>query len=270
MKNSFAIAILLLAAIGVANAGESNVTVWIGWSVSYSKPIFDEEIEHNIKHESWTAYLISNSQSQCEAGLQAYGSVNSDEGRICKPVGLSKDDFDHESHFALCSHLQSLDMAVHVGGDSYQPLETMCDMSGLDREWVSLGVEWYESHPLTQSCLTWMRRNGPTFSVVTGHQITRAGGAHASTAQSVSAVRAEVGRRASRVDLLPGQIKSMSAEAMQSWQNREAGKRIASAALRIMNDKMLESWVEHYCAENTGDTLRDAGLALFSELRQPK
>jgi len=77
-------------------------------------------------------------------------------------------------------------------------------------------------------------------------------------------------RRAAKVDLLPEQSKSMSAEKMQSWQNKEADKRIASTALRGMNDKMLESWVEGYCADNTGDTLRDAGLAVFSELRQPK
>jgi hypothetical protein len=259
-----------LAAIGVANADESDVTLWIGWSVLYSKPIFGEEKRHNTKHETWSAWSLSNSKTLCEASLRAYGKPQGDEDRICKPVGLSKDDFDHDSHFAVCSHLQSRDMALHMGSGSYEPLVSLCDSYGIDREWISRGVEWYESHPLTQSCLTWWRRNGPTFGEVTGHQITREGTAHASTAQSVSAVRAEVGRRAAKIDLLPGESKSMSAEKIKSWQNREADKKVASDALHAMNDETLESWIDGYCADNPRDTLRDAGLALFSELRRAK
>jgi hypothetical protein len=161
-------------------------------------------------------------------------------------------------------------MALHTPSGSYWPLVSICDGYGVDREWISRGVEWYEAHPLTQLCQTWWKRNNPTFGKVTGYQITQEGAAHASTAQSVSAVRAEVDRRAKKADLLPGASKVMSAEDMKSWQSREAGKQLASDALRAMNDKALESWIDAYCADNPGDTLRDAGLALFSELRRPK
>ena len=180
---------------------------------------------------------------------------------------LSKDDFDHDSQFAACSHLQSRDMALHTANDAYEPLVSLCDALGQDREWISRGVEWYESHPLTQSCFTWWSRNGPTFSEVRGYQITREGAAHASTAQSISAVRAEVVRRAAKNDLAPGASKSMSAEQIKSLQSREAGKKGAFDALHAMDDKALESWIDGYCTDNPGDTLRDAALALFSELR---
>jgi hypothetical protein len=264
-----AVLYMLLAAIGVASADESDVTLWIGWSVLRSDPIFDEEKKHNIKHETWSAWFISNSEAQCEARFRVYGKPKGDEYRICKPVGLSKDDFDRDSHFTVCSHLQSQDMALMTNG-SYEPLVSMCDSYGIDKEWISRGVAWYESHPLTQSCRTWWRRNGPTFGTVTGNQVTREGAAHASTAQSISAVRAEVGRRAAKDDLLPGASKSMSAEQLKSWQNREAGKTMALAAIHAMNEKELESWIDRYCTDSPGDTLRDAALALFFELPRAK
>jgi hypothetical protein len=259
-----------LAIIGVANADESDVTLWIGWSVLYSPPIFDEEKGHNIKHGTWSAWSLSNSEAQCEARFRAYGKPKGDQDRICQPVGLSKGDFDHDSHFAVCSYLQSQDIALHMPSGSYEPLVSLCDSYGIDRDWISRGVEWYESNPLTQSCPTWWRRNGPTFGEVTGYQITREGAAHASTAQSIAAVRGEVGRRAAKDDLLPGTKENMSDEQIKSWQNREAGKKLASNALHAMNDKALESWIDRYCADNPGDTLRDAALVLFSELPRAK
>lgn len=57
---------------------------------------------------------------------------------------------------------------------------------------------------------------------------------------------------------------------MKSWQNREAGKKGALDALHAMDDKALESWTDGYCTDNPGDTLRDAALVLFSELRRAK
>jgi hypothetical protein len=101
-----------LAAIGLANADESDVTLWIGWNVVYSEPVFDEEKNNNIKHENWNAWSISNSETRCETSLRAYGNPRSGEKRVCKPVELSKDDFDHDSHFAVCSHLQPQDLAA--------------------------------------------------------------------------------------------------------------------------------------------------------------
>jgi len=265
-----AVLYMALAAIGVANADDFDVTLWIGWSVLHSDPIFEEEKKHNIKHETWNAWFLSNSEAQCEARFRAYGKQGGDEDRMCKPVGLSKDDFDHDSRFAVCSHLQPGDVALHMGNDSYEPLVSMCDGDGQDREWVSRGVQWYESHPLTQSCPTWWRRHGPTFAEVSGNQITREGAAHASTAQSIAAVRAEVVRRAATNDLAPGASKTMSAEQIKSWQNREAEKKIASDTLHAMNDGALESWIDRYCTENPVDTLRDGALVLFSELRRSR
>ena len=269
IQKLFALLCMSIAAIGVANADEADVTLWIGWFVTYSDPILPSEKEHNLRHENWLTVSLSRSEAQCNAGFRGYRKPEGNVEYICKPVGLSKEDFDHDSHFAVCSHLQSQDLALHMRG-SYEPLGSLCDSFGMDREWVSRGVEWYESHPLSQSCLTWWKRNGPTFGEATGYQITREGAAHASTAQSVSAVRAEVGRRAAKNDLLPGESKSMSTEQIKSWQNREADKRIASDALHATNDTALESWIDGYCTDNPGDTLRDAGLALFSELRKAK
>ena len=262
-----AVLYMSLAAIGVANADEAEVTLWIGWDVLQGKPIFDDEKKQNIKHETWTAYFLAKSEPQCEAMFRRYGKTEGDEFRVCKAVGLTKDDFDHDSHFAICSHLQSEDLALYIG-NSYEPLVSLCDSFGADREWVSRGVEWYERHPLTQSCLTWWKRHGPTFGEVAGYQITKVGAAHASTAQSVSAVRTEVARRAAKSDLSPAERTGMSAEEIKSWQNREGGKNIASDALHSMNEGALESWIDAYCANNSGDTLRDASLALFSELRK--
>jgi hypothetical protein len=112
-------------------------------------------------------------------------------------------------------------MALHIDG-RYEPLVSICDVYGTDREWLAQGIEWYEGNPLTQSCLTWWKRNGPTFGEVTGQIITQEGAAHASTAQSVSAVRAEVDRRAKKADLLPGASQVMSVEDVKSLQSREA------------------------------------------------
>ena len=253
-----------LASIGVAQADESDVTLWIGWDVLYSPPIFDREKANNLKHETWTAWSLSKSERRCEEGLRA-PKLQGDEGRVCKPIGLSKEDFDHDSQFAVCSHRQTQDLALHLNG-CYEPLVSMCDLYGQDRDWVSRGVEWYEKYPLTQSCLTWWRRNGPTFAEVTGNKITREGAAHASTAQSVSAVRNEVARRAAKHDLLPGESKAMSVE--QIRQQREADKKVAADALHAMNDKALESWIDKYCKDSPEETLRDAGLALLSELQR--
>jgi hypothetical protein len=41
---------ILIAAMGVARADDPDVTLWIGWSVLYSQPIFDKEKQQNIKH----------------------------------------------------------------------------------------------------------------------------------------------------------------------------------------------------------------------------
>lgn len=125
-----------LAAIGVANADDSDVTLWIGWFVVYSEPILPSEKEHNIRHENWMAESLSRSEAQCKASFRGYRKPEGNVEYICKAVGLSKADFDRDSHFAVCSHLQSSDMALHWNG-TYEPLGSWCDDFGIDREWTS-------------------------------------------------------------------------------------------------------------------------------------
>lgn len=59
-----AVLYMSLAATGVANADESDVTLWIGWFVTYSEPILASEKEHNIRHENWMAESLSRSEAQ--------------------------------------------------------------------------------------------------------------------------------------------------------------------------------------------------------------
>jgi hypothetical protein len=55
---------IFLAAMGVAKADDPDVTLWIGWSVLYSQPIFEEEKKHNIRHETWTSWSLSKSEAE--------------------------------------------------------------------------------------------------------------------------------------------------------------------------------------------------------------
>jgi hypothetical protein len=146
----------------------------------------------------------------------------------------------------------------------------MCDQFGLDKEWVSRGVQWYEDHPLTQPCTTWWRRNGRTYSEVSGNAITQEGAAHASQVQSLAAVRSEIATRARENPLTPGEMKAMSVDEIKARQNQEGAKKTAAAALRGMDDKALESWISDYCEQNAADTLHDATAALFYELKRPR
>lgn len=261
---------IALAAIGIARSDEPEVTLWMAWQVYYSPPIFPDERENNVRHQTWNPIALFKSERQCDALLQEYGKPQRNVERMCKPIGLSSGDFDQESHFSVCSHLQSEDMALYGSHGSFEPLVSTCDGNGVDRKWTARGVEWYESHPITQSCFIWMRRSGPTFAKMLGNLITEGGGAHASPARSIAAVRAEVARRAAREDLWPGFRKAMSPEQIRSWQRAEAGKKVARDILQHMSDGKLGSWIDGYCTENPGDGLRDAALALFLKLERTK
>jgi hypothetical protein len=267
MQKFCAVICLALAVVSQARADDAEVTLWVGLDVLYGPPIFDDEKRLNIKHGNWGAWYLSTSQAKCEAHMHSGGTPLANETRTCQPVGLTKYDFDHESHFAACSHLQSMDMALYMETGSYEPLPSICDELGQDRDWVSRGVEWYEKHPLTQSCVTWARRNGPTFAEVRGNQITKEGSAHASTSQSVAAVRAEVERRAAKYNLEPGESKLLTVEQLKRRLSREAVKKGAADGLRAMDDKALESYLDQYCADSYGNTLREAAVTLFAELQ---
>ena len=94
----------------------------------------------------------SRSERQCEEGLRS-PKLQGDEGGVCKPVGLSKEDFDHDSQFAVCSHRQPQDLALHLNG-SYEPLVSMCG------NWERYDIEFMRTVFLKAYEEKWIARGG--------------------------------------------------------------------------------------------------------------